>query len=71
MTPLGSRIQIYARLKRNKYQNSFKPDFDSYFEFRTFVDREFRVKISKTGQALSSIFYGENRFSQVKCELLH
>jgi hypothetical protein len=33
------------------------------------VDREFRVKISKTGRALSSNFYDENRFSQVKCEL--
>ncbi|MFT5481099.1 MAG: hypothetical protein ACI9NN_002068, partial [Bacteroidia bacterium] len=30
-----------------------------------------RVKISKTGRALSSNFYDENRFSQVKCELLY
>ncbi|MFT4521580.1 MAG: hypothetical protein ACI8ZN_000517 [Bacteroidia bacterium] len=49
----------------------YKPEFDSYFEFRTLADSEFRVKIAKTGRALSSNFYDENRFSQVKCELLH
>ncbi|MFT4523188.1 MAG: hypothetical protein ACI8ZN_002140, partial [Bacteroidia bacterium] len=43
----------------------YKPEFDSYFEFRTLVDSEFRVKIAKTGRALSSNFYDENRFSQV------
>ncbi|MFT4522541.1 MAG: hypothetical protein ACI8ZN_001491 [Bacteroidia bacterium] len=43
----------------------YKPEFDSYFEFRTLVNSEFRVKIAKTGRALSSNFYDENRFSQV------
>ncbi|MFT4522482.1 MAG: putative membrane protein [Bacteroidia bacterium] len=44
---------------------TLKPEFDSYFEFRTLVNSEFRVKIAKTGRALSSNFYDENRFSQV------
>ncbi|MFT4522015.1 MAG: lipid A 3-O-deacylase [Bacteroidia bacterium] len=42
-----------------------KPEFDSCFEFRTLVNSEFRVKIAKTGRALSSNFYDENRFSKV------
>ncbi|MFT5156771.1 MAG: hypothetical protein ACI83I_001319, partial [Bacteroidia bacterium] len=29
------------------------------------MNSEFRVKIAKTGRALSSNFYDENRFSQV------